>query len=201
MNLLKKIFSPICLTISLFLLIFTLFKSEIYWNGERSDYYLTYYIASSILIIFSIITFFINQKIKEYLIISLTSVVISLYIFEIYLTFKGQLKKEQVTKVQLTKEPLYKKETGKKYDKRTKLEIYEDLKKVNNNITVVVNPFSYTTENYKIFPFSTISNSETICCNENGYYSIYESDRYGFNNPDYEWDKKEIRLYCRFERW
>jgi hypothetical protein len=36
------------------------------------------------------------------------------------------------------------------------------------------------------------SNSETIFCNENGYYSIYQSDRYGFNNPDYEWDKKEI---------
>ena len=29
-------------------------------------------------------------------------------------------------------------------------------------------------------------------CNENGYYPIYQSDRYGFNNPDNEWDAKEI---------
>ena len=29
-----------------------------------------------------------------------------------------------------------------------------------------------------IFPFAGISNSKTIFCNENGYYSIYESDRY-----------------------
>ena len=37
-----------------------------------------------------------------------------------------------------------------------------------------------------------ISNVETIICNKNGYYFIYESDRFGFNNPDSEWDKKEI---------
>ena len=47
-------------------------------------------------------------------------------------------------------------------------------------------------QNYQLFPLSGISNSETIHCNENGYFSIYQSDRYGFNNPDYEWDKKEI---------
>ena len=29
-------------------------------------------------------------------------------------------------------------------------------------------------------------------CNENGYYAIYNSDRYGFNNPDTEWDQSEI---------
>ena len=36
------------------------------------------------------------------------------------------------------------------------------------------------------------SNSKTIFCNENGYYAIYKSDRYGFNNPDEEWDKTEV---------
>ena len=41
---------------------------------------------------------------------------------------------------------------------------------------------------------SGISNSMTIYCNENGYYSIYQSDRYGFNNPDEEWDSNEIEL-------
>ena len=28
----------------------------------------------------------------------------------------------------------------------------------------------------------------TIFCNENGYYPIYRSDRFGFNNPDFEWN-------------
>ena len=37
-----------------------------------------------------------------------------------------------------------------------------------------------------------ISKAKTIYCNESRYYSIYQSDRYGFNNPDKEWDGKEI---------
>ena len=41
-----------------------------------------------------------------------------------------------------------------------------------------------------IFPLSGLSNVETILCNESGYFALYESDRYGFNNPDEEWDKK-----------
>ena len=37
---------------------------------------------------------------------------------------------------------------------------------------------------FYLFPFSGISSSKTLHCNVNGYYSIYESDRYGFNNPN-----------------
>ena len=47
-------------------------------------------------------------------------------------------------------------------------------------------------KNYSIFPLSGVSNSKTINCNENGYFSIYQSDRFGFNNPDKEWDSKNI---------
>ena len=39
---------------------------------------------------------------------------------------------------------------------------------------------------------SGISNSKTINCNENGYFSVHKSDRYGFNNPDSEWDEENI---------
>ena len=188
MNFLKKKFSSACLTISLLLLIYTFYKSEIHWNGLNRDFYLTYYIISFLLIIFSIITFFINQKIKEYLIISLVSIIVSLYTYEGYLTFKGQLSKK------LLKEQLYEKDTGEKYDKRTRKEIYEDLKKSNSKITLSVAPRNYleNNKNFKLFPLSGISNSETIYCNENGYFFIYESDRFGFNNPDEEWDNKEI---------
>ena len=43
-----------------------------------------------------------------------------------------------------------------------------------------------------ILPLSGLSFSKSIHCNENGYFSIYVSDRYGFNNPDEDWDKKII---------
>ena len=187
MNFLIKKFSPTILTISFLLLIYTFYKSEIYWDGSKRSYYLTYYLISSTLIFFSIITFFFNQKIKEYLIISVISLVSSLYLFEGYLTFKEQLSREQ-----LSKEKLYEKQTGINWDRRSKFEIYVDLKKTNNEIVVDVGPDVYLNEIYPIFPLSGISNSETIVCNENGYYFIYKSDRYGFNNPDEEWDKEEI---------
>ena len=187
MNLLKKIFSPTILTISFLLLIYTFYKSEIYWDGENRNYYKTYYLISLILICLSIITFFINDIIKQYLIISGISFIVSLYLIEGYFTFKEQLSKEQ-----LSKEQLYEKQTGNKWDRRSKLQIYTDLKKDNNKITVSGTPDLFFGKNYSIFSLSGISNSETIHCNENGYYSIYQSDRYGFNNPDNEWDKKEI---------
>jgi len=187
MNLLKKKLSLTILTISLLLLIYTLYKSEIIWDGNNRNYYKTYYLISSILICFSIITFFLNEKIKQYLIISGVSLIVSLYLFEGYLTFKEQLSKEQ-----LSKEQLYEEQTGKKWDRRNRLDVYKDLKMTNNNITVYTPPKVFFNKNSNILPLSAISNSETIYCNESGYYSIYQSDRYGFNNPDNEWDKKEI---------
>ena len=182
MKFLKKIFSPTILTISLLLLIYIFYKSEIYWEGNKRSYYFTYYLVSLALIFFSIITFFINQKIKEYLIISGISLVVGLYLIEGYLTFKEKFLKEQI----------YEKLTGNKWDRRTDFQIYKDLKKTNNEIVMRVVPKHYINENSLIYPLSGISNSNTIYCNENGFYSFYQSDRYGFNNPDNEWDKKEI---------
>ena len=181
MNFLKKIFSPTILTISLLILIYIFYKSEIIWDGENRYYYKTYYLISSILICFSIITFFINDIIKQYLIISGISLIVSLYLFEGYLTFKEQISKEQGSR----------KQTSKNWDKRSQLEIYKESKKKNDDITITFSPAYFIDKNYSFFPLSGLSNSETINCNENGYYSIYQSDRYGFNNPDNEWDKKE----------
>ena len=199
MNLLKKKLSLTILTISLLLLIYTFYKSEIISDGNSRNYYKTYYLISSILICFSIITFFIKDEIKQYLIISGISLIVSLYLFEGYLTFKEQLSKDQLSKEQLSKEQLskkklYEKQTGNKWDTRGKLEIYKALKENNKEITVFFPPSYLLGKNYHtdIFSLSGLSNSETIYCNENGYYSIYKSDRYGFNNPDSEWDKKEI---------
>ena len=44
MNFLKKLFSPTFLTISLLLLFYTFYRSEITYSGDKRNYYLTYYI-------------------------------------------------------------------------------------------------------------------------------------------------------------
>ena len=179
MNLLKKIFSPTILAISFLLLIYVFYLDKIFWNERKYYIFKNYYLISYLLISCSIITFFVSNKIKEYLIISITTIIITLYLFEGYLTFNKILKKQ-----------FY--ESQSYLIEKTKLEIYEDKKKINDKVVMSVSPNAYLKKKYPIFPLSGISNSETIHCNEHGYYSIYQSDRYGFNNPDEQWDKKEI---------
>ena len=152
------------------------------------------------MVFLSVITFFINHKYKEYLIIAVISTGISLYSFEAYLIFKQQISKEHLStknqiKEQILKEQIYENETGKKFDKRMRLEIFEDLRKMNNKIQVTVSPNNYVNKKKALFPLSGISNSKTIFCNDNGYYTIYQSDRYGFNNPDDSWDSNEIEYF------
>ena len=45
-----------------------------------------------------------------------------------------------------------------------------------------------------ILPLSSTSNVSNISCNENGFFPIYNSDRFGFNNPDEEWNKNNIEF-------
>ena len=187
MKFLSKIFSPVILIISIFLLLYTFYKSEFHWDGQIRGYYYKYYLISSILIIISIVTFILSKKVKEYIIISSFSLIFSLYSLEIYFSFNPKLSKEQ-----LIKEKIYKEQTGIKWDGRTKYEIYNDLKKLDDRITITLYPNNHVKENYSIFPLSGISDAKTINCNENGFYSTYLSDRYGFNNPNHVWDSKEI---------
>ena len=70
---------------------------------------------------FSIITIFLSQNIKTYLLIIFLSLSFSFYLFEAYLI---------VNDSSLRKAKIYKKKTGNIYDKRSKLEIYNDLKKM-----------------------------------------------------------------------
>tara|TARA_Y100001970_G_scaffold36327_1_gene44884 strand:- start:5553 stop:6827 length:1275 start_codon:yes stop_codon:yes gene_type:complete len=170
------------------------YKSQIYWDGQKNNYYQIYYIISLTLIILSILTFYLNEMIKEYLIISLISALISFYIFEFYLTFKIVDSKEQRFQKQMTiKKKEFLDKTNQKFDVRSRYEIFADLRKQDPKIQVSYHQNLLIKKN-DIFPFGGISNSKTIHCNENGYYSIYESDRYGFNNPDKEWDQENLEF-------
>jgi len=201
----NKTFPLSCLSFSILLFFYTFYKSEIYWGGDKQSYYFIYYIISGIFFFFSVLTFFFDKTINTYLFIILTSSIFTAYIFETYLTVKyqdeyGNLKISGDIYISLDeKKKLYKNQTGKDYDTRSRFEIYNDLIINNKNIKVIVHPSNYIFNRYnidlanKIFPLSGISNSKTIFCEEMGYYSIYDSDRFGFNNPDYEWDKQNIK--------
>ena len=78
--------------------------------------------------------------------------------------FKKQISKEQLSKKnqikeQIIKDQIYEKNTGKKFDKRTKLEILNDLRTIDNKIQVPVTPYKYINKNNHISS-SGVSNSK-----------------------------------------
>ncbi len=125
---------------------------------------------------------------KTYLTITFLSILLTLYLFECYLIYN--FTQPEVNKVKIKK--IFEKVNNTKYDSRSKREIFENLSLINKNITVTVAPNKFNDSKKNIHFLSGISNSETIDCNENGYFSIYRSDRFGFNNPKDQWDSKNI---------
>ena len=181
----KKLLNFFWLFVTIFIFSYLIYRSEFIWDGERRSYYFNYIIISLFLILFSITVFFLNNKTRQYINIILLSSIFSVYLFECYFF----VKKNYLNKPSIgIKAKIFKEKTGESYDIRSKLEIYEDLKTNNNNLSVTVGPQQFNLIEKKYFLLSGVSKSKTINCNENGYYSIYESDRYGFNNPDLEWE-------------
>tara|TARA_A100001011_G_C14311975_1_gene846030 strand:- start:2358 stop:3473 length:1116 start_codon:yes stop_codon:yes gene_type:complete len=124
------------------------------------------------------------------MIISL-STIFSLYAFEVYIIYKNRT--VLVEKDLKKRTQIYESKSNKIYDRRSKLEVYNDLVKQNKDIVTTVFPYKFVEKkNLDFFPLSGISKSKTINCNESGFYATYESDRFGFNNPDKEWISEEI---------
>ena len=142
-NMLRN-FPKICLIFSLLVLSYTGFKSEIIFEGRNRDYYLIYYLLSIIFIILSIILFYLNNIIKLYLIITISTILICLYAIEGFISHYGKIDFIQLIK----KSKMYSKETGKKFDTRSTITIYNELKKL---IKILFFQFSHNFLKKRVF--------------------------------------------------
>jgi hypothetical protein len=190
---LKNKLSIIFLALSTFIFFNIFFQSEIILNGKMRTYYYIYYKFSAILILLSIITFYFNKKLKVYFTIIILSFFFGIYAFQTYLTisYGGVTGKRQIEK-----KIARAKEQGIEFEYRKKSEIYKELK--NNkykNLKISISPAFQIYNELRLLPLAGVSNTITMNCNENGYYTVYKSDRYGFNNLDAEWDKEEIEFF------
>ena len=167
---------------------YILYRSELVWSGEQRKFYLKYFILFLTINIIIFIYYKLSEVNKKILRINFYSILFIIYFFEFSLNIVNLNNKNGIN----YKSELLKKE-GKIFDKRKKLEVYDFLKKDFPNIKLYIPPFNYNfVKNIEIFPISGVSNTKTLYCNENGYWFNYDSDRYGFNNPDEEWDKSNI---------
>ena len=168
----------ILLLFSIAIFFYTYYKSEIVWNGKKSDYYNLYYSISLIFIIINSTLLFANSLLQRYFVIIVLSIIFATYLVEAYFTLV-QLKQKNFA--------LIKNENNQTY------QAYLKFKNGDKNVRVPVPPsFYHFKKNTNFYPLSGVSNSVTINCNEAGYYSMYESDKYGFNNPNYVWDNYDV---------
>ena len=144
---------------------YVLYKDFIIYDGNRREYYYPYYLFTVIFIILNIIILKF-KKIRIYYFISIFTCLICVYGFEGY-HYINIINKFD--------------ENRKSYIET--LEKYKSLKPV-----PAFTKFLRNSE--KIHFFSGLPNRFTIHCNELGYWSTYNSDRYGFNNIDRKWDKE-----------
>ena len=166
-----KFFSKLLLFFSILLLIYIFFKSEFIHNGDVRAYYVKYYIISLIFISFSIYTFFISRETKNKLLLLIFSVYISFISIEIILFYTFQ----------------------KNYHESLK---YVYLKKQNPETYLKIYPsFFVRKHNLSFLPLSGMSNKQIVVCKEMKNVSTFNSDRYGFNNPDKEWDKDIVEMF------
>jgi len=186
MKFLFKNLSPIFLIISFFSFFFVFFKSNFTFLNLNS-YYKFYYLISVNLIFFSLISFLFSKKTKIIISQIIIIFIISLYLFEFVLTVKNVYFNASFKKI-------YKQNSEKKFDTRTQLQVYKDMKKDDNSVSIPIPPRRYLGKTTSLIPLSSISNSTMIGCNEIGYYPLHESDRYGFNNNDIIWDKDLIKF-------
>ncbi len=184
------------LAISVFLTCYTFYRAEIVHSGNQFSYYYKYYLIFIFGNFFWFVILFLNDKKKMQIIIIISSLCFVLYFYETVRFFKPSILKSDFFKT-LNKENVIKSKHGEK----SKYETIQDLK-INKGLDVVpsIFPSVFLKKNlvYKeldIFPLAGVSNKITVFCREGEKFAIYKSDRYGFNNPDKEWDQKRIDFF------
>mgnify|MGYP001289671846 CR=1 FL=1 len=191
MSLTKKIFQVLFL-LSFSLFVFLLFKIKFQILSAISGYYFLELITLFLLMFISVFVVIIPEKyneLKEYTLILLISIFFSFYLFEVYL---GYTKNQPEGRINYTKKILSNL-FNDQFDKKSKFRKYKDLKTDNKEASIYIQPNLFLiNKNKKIHTLSGVSNAITLYCNENGFYTVYKSDRYGFNNNDSIWDKKKI---------
>ena len=163
----QNIIPYLLIILSLSFILFVFYKDYFVFNFSLSGHYKKYYYIGAFLFFISLSTFLINQKILNNLFIIFCTLVLSFQILNLYIYLDGP---------------------GRFDDKRLYMERYFDLKEEYPNQKVSVK-YGAGWGGGSFVPLSGISNSLTPICNESGEYSIIQTDRYGFNNVDDEWNK------------
>ena len=124
-----------------------------------------------------------------YFLIVAISLAVSLYTAESYLRFAIQEDRRSLL--------LAAERAGYPIDRRTKVEIVDDLRRAGEDAWPLLSPGAFSSGEIALgsdprpdsdfFPLSGIPNVLTVSCSDIGQYLVYRSDAYGFANPSDAW--------------
>ena len=183
----------IFLALSFLLLVYTAYRSETSAWANPSEKYFKYYVISLVGILFWGMVLRLKNTSQLTIVIVTMILATGIYLLEIILNFSNSTAWNKFS-------------TGLEFDKRNKFEIYSDLRSEGKDAvpTIPTLPAARISgyffhkgirvpDKKPLIPLGGISGKTTIGGNEYGKYMIYMSDRYGFNNPDSEWNSSPIK--------
>jgi hypothetical protein len=153
------------------------------WN----KYALVFSVIAIMGIIICSFAFKLRSEYKINLVLTGLSILFGLYLVEIFLSFEHP----NFERIKLAKK------MEVPFDARTRREVIVELRERGVNalrMLYSVHHFSHGLE--KIRPLGGMPRKTTVLCNESGEWTIYESDKHGFNNPVglFEVDRIDIML-------
>ena len=172
---------------------YTFYRAEFIHEGNQLSYYYKYYlifISNSLLWLLAI---FLSKKNKTRIVIFMSIVIFILYFYETVRFFAPSIYNLKIFNAKI--------ENNKNKENLTKFDLIQKIKK-ENNIDVVPSIFpkvliesNWIDEKKNLLPLGGVSNITTVFCKEGKEFSIYRSDRYGFNNPDIVWENDDFSYF------
>jgi len=140
-----RVITGLFIVLSIQLLLYLFYLSEIVSHGLKNDIYLKYYLVLLFVTIFWVWVFRLKDKIKLNIILVTTSLVAGIYLAEICFHFFGSVVMDHSTATELRSAAA--KAVGKKYNTQTKRQVYLTLKHKGLDVIPSVHPselFAYT---------------------------------------------------------
>ena len=166
------------------LTIFLIFYKAYLVDPDRKLYFLSHLFFLLPVVLFTFFVRFQNKNFQENYIITIVMSLICIYSFEFF-TYSQMVKKNQF---QFNENIRAAKKLNVQFDDRNFDEVFEELQKKDKKPFPSVVRDLLSINGKKVQTFGTLSNRFILMCNESGKWITYNSDRYGFNNPDKVWD-------------
>ena len=183
------------------MLIYMIYRSEVIFEGTNRPHYLLIggVLVATVLFWLYMLTRSVAKQLTAVLIA--TSIVCSLYLVEIavWAITYPPIFRSIVWSDEARLHEQQSRENKSRIPRRKEV-MAELMAFGNHRVTPPVFPLQHISTNglknsisgRRIFPLTGLPNRTIVSCQEDGTWSTWDSDRHGFNNPDWVWDKSPI---------